>query len=399
MSVRRRALVVAKAPRTGRSKTRLVPPLSAEAAADLAEAMLRDTLAACAAEVDAVGVLCPDAREGAALTEVLGPGVAVQIQEGRGLATALREEMRTGTAESPLAIVSSDVPGLPPGELARAFTLLEEGADVVFGPGFDGGYWLIAMARFDPAPFDDIPWSTPACLGVTLERIRAAGLSAALLAPWIDIDTSVDLSTVVHAPPGRLGPRTEAALALISAEVAIPPPPPVRLGGSELLRASRWRSAVLDRLETDAGAERDYLYLATPRAVFVVAVTVGGEILLVRQYRHPVRDWTLEVPTGSVDEGESPRDAAGRELAEETGARGGTWIHLGTFFSSSAHLSLRSDAFLATGVHEGGSHPEPDEDVTVVRLPVSEALAVARRGGMVEGQTALCLLLAAPHLE
>lgn len=399
MSGRRRALVVAKAPRPGRSKTRLVPPLSAAHAADLAEAMLRDTLDACRAEADEVGVLCPDADEGAALSALLGSGVPIHVQRGRGLGAALREEMRRGTSDGPLAIVSSDVPGLPSGELARAFDLLDAGTGVVFGPGFDGGYWLIAMARFDDAPFDAIPWSTPACLGVTLERTRAAGLSTGLLESWLDIDTSADLSAVVHSPPGPLGQRSAAAIARLAASIEIPAPPSVRLIGSELITASPWRSLMRDHLGGPDGGRRDYLYLATPRAVFVVAVTGEGEVLLVRQYRHPVRDWTLEVPAGSVDDGESPREAAERELAEETGARGGEWIHLGTFFSSSAHLSLRSDAFLATNVSLGASHPDPDEEVVVVRIPTAEVLARARRGEMVEGQTALCLLLAAAHLE
>ncbi len=387
--------MVAKAPRAGRSKTRLVPPLSAGLAADLAEAMLLDTLEACRAEADEVGILCPDPEEAAVLAALVGPEVTIHVQQGRGLGAALREQMRIGTADGPLALVSSDIAGLPPGELARAFRCLADGADLALGPGFDGGYWMIAMERFHEAAFTDIPWSTPACTAVTLQCARDAGLRADLVGQWLDIDTAVDLSLAIHTPPGPLGQRSAQVLA----RVASPPPPSVRLTGGELIRASPWRSAMLDRLETAGGAESDYLYLATPRAVFVVAVTRASEVLLVRQYRHPVRDWTLEVPAGSVDEGERPRAAAERELAEETGAHGGTWRHLGTFFSSSAHLSLRSDAFLVTDVDEGTPCPDPGEEMSVVRLPVSEALARAHRGEIVEGQTALCLLLAAPYLE
>ncbi len=396
MTARRRVLVVAKAPQAGRSKTRLVPPLSPELAADLAEAMLRDTLEACRAEADEVGVLCPDGREAAALARVLGPGVAIHVQQGRGLGAALREAIRT--AEGPLALVSSDVPGLPAGELTRAFDLLDGGADVVLGPGVDGGYWMIAMARFHEAPFHDIPWSTPACAGVTLRRALEAGLGAQSVATWLDIDTSADLSLAAHDAPGPLGPRSAEAIARVAAKLGIPAPPGVRLAGSELLHASPWRSVMLDRLAVGDEPEREYLYLTTPRAVFVVAVC-GGDVLLVRQYRHPVRDWTLEVPAGAVADGETPRAAAERELAEETGAHGGAWVHLGSFFSSSAHLSLRSDAFLATGLTPGTAHPEPGEELSVVRMPVHEALARARRGQMAEGQSALCLLLAARHLE
>lgn len=397
MSGRRRALVVAKAPRAGASKTRLVPPLSPAAAASLAEAMLLDTLDGCRAEADAVGLLCPDEANARALADLAGPGVEVRVQRGRGLGAALREEMRHGVADGPLAIVSSDVPGLPKGALAGAFAHLDAGADLALGPSLDGGYWAIAMARFREEPFEGIPWSTPACLGVTLDRAAAAGLRAELVDRWLDIDTAADLSIALHEPPGPLGRRSAVELARAGAEAGVPPPPP-GLASSELVVASPWRSLLRDRLGGGGGAH-EYLYLAVPRAVFVVAVTGDGDLLLVRQYRHPVRDWTLEVPAGSVEEGEDPRAAAARELAEEAGARGGQWRHLGTFFSSSAHLSLRSDAFLATGVEVGPARPEPGEEVDLVRLPVAEALRRARAGEMVEGQTALSVLLAAPYLE
>ena len=60
---------------------------------------------------------------------------------------------------------------------------------------------------------------------------------------------------------------------------------------------------------------------------------------------------------------------------------------------------FRSDAFLATGVLLGQAAPELDEDVSVVRMPVAEALSLARAGGFREGQTALAILLAAPYLD
>jgi ADP-ribose pyrophosphatase len=166
-----------------------------------------------------------------------------------------------------------------------------------------------------------------------------------------------------------------------------------------LLAGSPWRAILRDRLARDGRGETAYTYLAVPRAVFVVAVTDAHELLLVRQYRHPVRDWTLEVPAGSVHDGETALEAARRELAEEAGGRVGEWRHLTTFYSSSAHISLRSDAFLATGVEIADASPDDEEEVALVRMPVAEALARARAGGFAEGQTALALLLAAPYLE
>jgi len=160
-----------------------------------------------------------------------------------------------------------------------------------------------------------------------------------------------------------------------------------------------WRTVVRDRLERAGRGETSYTYLAVPRAVFVVPVTDAGELVLVRQYRHPVRDWTLEVPAGSVDDGEALLEAAQRELAEEAGGRARDWRHLSAFYSSSAHISLRSDAFLATGVTLGAPSLDEGEEISVVLMPVAEALAQARAGGLADGETALAILLAAPHLE
>ncbi len=377
--------VIAKAPAAGSSKTRLVPPLTAEQAATLQRALLVDTLATCREACADVRILHANAGE----ADLLRPYGPLVLQRGRGLADALSltfADHRGG----PLAIVSSDVAGTPAGALEDAFDRLAAGADVVLGPALDGGYWLIAMARHHPEPFARIPWSTPAVLGVTLERCRAAGLRVEQVAPARDLDTVVDLDFLATEIDPVRAPETAALLAA----VAIGPPPDVRLTSSALQSTSPWRSVIVDRLLRDDGAELEYTYLATPRAVFVVAITRDDEMLFVRQYRHPVRDWTLEVPAGSVEDGESPLDAAQRELREETGGEAAEWQHLTTFYSSPAHLSLRSDIFLATGVVTGQATPDEMERLTVVRLPRAEAIARARRGAFSEGQTALAVLLA-----
>jgi rSAM/selenodomain-associated transferase 1 len=397
--VSRRVLVVGKAPVPGRAKTRLVPPLTGEQAAGLQEALLLDTLDACRAEVPDTAVLHADQSETAALGRLVGPDVPLVLQEGRGLGDALRLGMARGLAAGPTALVSSDIPGLPPGSLRRAFTLLEEGTcDVVLGPAFDGGYWLVAMREPSDAPFEAIPWSTPAARAVTVQRCEEAGLEVATVDPWRDVDTPVDLAFVLRDIDELRAPRTVRVLRRLALDGAVFDPPRLRLGTSRLVLGSPWRAVIEDRLAGDGGRVSTYAYVAVPRAVFVVPVTDAGEVVFVRQYRHPVRDWTLEVPAGSVEDGETPLEAAERELAEEVGGRARDWRHLTTFYSSSAHLSLRSDAFLATGVMLGTPQPGEDEDVVAVPLPVEEALACARAGLLVEGQTALALLLAAPHL-
>ncbi len=387
-------LVVAKAPTPGRSKTRLVPPLSAAQAAELHGCLLLDTVNACRREIADTRILFGSEADRAPL-EVLLPGVPLVQQEGRGLADALRLGIARRVVEGPVALVSSDIPGVPPGSLTAAFAALADGADVVLGPAMDGGYWLIAMREADNRPFQDIPWSTPAVHAVTRARCEAAGLRVVEVQAWRDIDTLVDLSVIAHDPMLERAPLSAALIARLAP--SLPDPPPLELLSSELLASSPWRDHIDDRLRWD-GRETSYSYLGVPRAVFVAAVTDDREMLFVKQYRHPVRDWTLEVPAGSVTDGESSLEAARRELREEVGGEAADWLHLTTFFSSSAHLSLRSDAWLATGVSVGEAYPDEEERVTLVRMPLEDAVRTARGGGFAEGQTALTILLAAERL-
>jgi rSAM/selenodomain-associated transferase 1 len=401
--VRATVLVVAKAPVPGRSKTRLVPPLSAVQAAELGAALLLDTLDACRAEAARdgfrVALLHADAEDAPILARLAGREADLVLQDGRGLEDALARGVERHVGDGPVALLSGDVPGLPPGALGRAFAALEGGADVVLGPARDGGYWLIAMRELHEAPFRGVPWSTPAAFGVTLSRCHEAGLRVHVLEPWRDVDTLPDLDALL-AEFDTLPPRTADIVRELAASGLLSGAPPgLLLLESDLLATSPWRSFVRDRLATTAGHETTYAYLAVPRAVFVVPVTDGGEIVLVRQYRHPVRDWTLEVPAGTLDDGEAPLQAAERELREEVGGRARGWRHLSTFYSSSAHISLRSDVFLATGVTLDTPSPDEGEELELVLMPVAVALERARAGGFAEGQTALSILLAAPYLE
>ena len=392
-------LIVAKAPMAGRTKTRLVPPLSHDEAAALQTAMLLDTIDACRHECDRVALLHP-AGDDDALRALVPGGIECVAQGGYGLAGALSTAIETHTESGPVLIVSSDIPGIPEGAIREVFEALADGCDVVFGPAADGGYWLIGMRHPHPEVFSRIPWSTPACLAVTLERCAEAGLRVHQVAEWRDVDTLLDLSLLAFAPLGPGGARTSAQIEDFVSARRVPPPPWRRpTGTGRLLLSTPWRSMLDDDLSEPDGSVSTYSYAAVPRAVFVVPVTTDGELLLVRQYRHPVRDWTLEVPAGSVADGESALEAARRELAEEVGGHGGQWRSLTTFYSSSAHLSLRSEAFLVTDVEVGTARPDADEDIEIVRMPVAEALLLSRTGGFAEGQTALAILLAAEHLQ
>jgi uncharacterized protein len=206
-------LIVAKAPAAGRVKTRLAATLGSERATELAVAMLLDTLEGCRCVFDDVGFLCGSDADVPLLRELAGPAASIVVQEGAGLGSALSTGARfaVGRGRAPI-MVSSDIPGVPPGALEATAAHLAGGADVVLGPGDDGGYWLIAMREEHPELFAGIAWSTGSVLDATVARCGALGLDVRLVERWRDIDTELDLAALTEVAETLPGARTRAAL-------------------------------------------------------------------------------------------------------------------------------------------------------------------------------------------
>ena len=109
-----------------------------------------------------------------------------------------------------------------------------------------------------------------------------------------------------------------------------------------------------------------------PGSVAIVAVDGADQVTLVRQLREAVRKELLELPAGTQEEGETSLETARRELAEETGLRGGTWRELAAFYTTPGFCRERMSVFVAEGVEQGPASPEADERFELVRWPVSE---------------------------
>jgi 8-oxo-dGDP phosphatase len=140
-------------------------------------------------------------------------------------------------------------------------------------------------------------------------------------------------------------------------------------------------------------------------AVAVVPVLDDGRIVLLRQYRQPLRRYVLEVPAGKMDEeGEGPEDVAHRELVEEIGYDAHELTHLVSFHNSAGWTDETTHVYLGRGVHPvdppEGFHPRAEEaDMETVTLAVDDALAAAHAGELTDAKTLVALLLAAPHLR
>ena len=181
-----------------------------------------------------------------------------------------------------------------------------------------------------------------------------------------------------------------------------PTPEPYRTLETRYLLQNCWRNFREDVVDIGGGRQITYSYAEVPPAVFVVPLTHDGQVVLIRQYRYPVRDWVLEVPAGSLaNPAEEASVAARRELLEEVGGVcEGEMLSLAHFYSSSAHINLASQIFLATEVRleEALQQLEETELLQRVVLPAHQAIALAQQGGIAEGQSAYAMLLAAPYI-
>lgn len=130
-------------------------------------------------------------------------------------------------------------------------------------------------------------------------------------------------------------------------------------------------------------------------AAAVVPVDAEGNVTLVRQFRIAMGRVLTEIPAGKKDSPqEDPLLCAKRELSEETGLAARNWRYLTTVDTSPGFLTERIGLYLATELTQGDSHPDEDEFLRIVRLPLEEAVARVMAGELADSKTAVGLLMA-----
>jgi len=204
--------IMAKASLAGNVKTRLVPPLTYEEAAELNSCCLADVAANVAAAAERVALqpfAAYDPPGSAAFFDELLPDCfrllpPKEATIGRSLLHASRDLFGVGYAF--VCLVNADSPTLPTEYLVEAVHRLQQPGDrVVLGPAADGGYYLIGLKQFHARLFDEIDWSTERVYRQTLDRAEEIGLAVSPLPQWYDVDDERTLLQLCSELLARIG--------------------------------------------------------------------------------------------------------------------------------------------------------------------------------------------------
>lgn len=155
---------------------------------------------------------------------------------------------------------------------------------------------------------------------------------------------------------------------------------------SEYLIRRPWLTARRDCVALPDGRENDeYYVLEYPEWVNVIAETTDGRLILERQYRHALDVVSTEICAGVVEQGEVPLHAAKRELMEETGFGGGTWIKLMTLSPNPSTMTNLCHSFLARGVVKTGNQClDATEDLEFLLVPREDVRKMLLEGKFIQ---------------
>lgn len=175
--------------------------------------------------------------------------------------------------------------------------------------------------------------------------------------------------------------------------------PPFRRLNSRIIYRNPWIQVEQHEVEVRASGRRfPYTYLSSRPSVMVVALTVEGKIVLVRQYRYPRREFAYELPGGGT-RGNTPRQAAREELQQETGYRAARWRKAGEFVVYCGLSDEICHVFVATGLRGGSQTLEETEHMSVHEVSRQRLKSMIRSGEFRDGMGLAALRVAAEKLD
>jgi len=160
---------------------------------------------------------------------------------------------------------------------------------------------------------------------------------------------------------------------------------------SEQVFTGRWLKVQRDDVSLPNGIQTIREYILHPGAALILPVLDDGRLLMIEQYRHPVKQVFLEFPAGKIDKGETSLQAAHRELREEVGYTSRIMSLMTRIHPVIGYSDEFIDLYLAKDLTEGEAQPDEGELLNIVKVEVKDALGLLRQGRLSDVKTAMAL--------
>ena len=176
---------------------------------------------------------------------------------------------------------------------------------------------------------------------------------------------------------------------------------PAKILSSEYINKHPYFTARRDSYQTAKGKIVDpYFVVEIPPSVSIMAIDENDQVILVKQYRHPLKEELLELPGGFIDAGEQPQTAAEREVLEETGYSFSSFHYLGITAANPGVLNNYTHMFLATGGKKtAGQSLDANEEIEIILKPLEEVKIMLQHNEIMQSMHALCMFYAFQFLE
>ena len=163
---------------------------------------------------------------------------------------------------------------------------------------------------------------------------------------------------------------------------------------SRQVHETPWLKVREDQVEIPGGGQTTYTVVDCGECVGVLPFVDPEHVILVRQYRYVTERYTWEMPTGGVHDGETPEQAAQRELAEEAGHRARSLERVSIYDTSKSCMKERAYLYLGRDLEPAEARPDETEQIRTRVFPLSEVLAMVLDGTITDSMTIIAVLMA-----